>query len=125
MVESIGLVTPEQQMLKMARRSNDWIRRDFPELSKWDLEQHRRAKEMVVASMVYKTLFSLYRHPFTTLFLKHKKHIGSYRNQPHCDKEGNIESNEVIYVNGVDERDGSTIELRKRCPKRKCIAHDF
>ena len=62
-------------MFEMGHISNDWIRWDLPEVTEWELDQHRLTKDMVVGIIEHKALLSLYRYPYQTLFSKHWKQV--------------------------------------------------
>jgi hypothetical protein len=72
-----GLVTPEEEMLDLTRRSDNWIRRDLEEKTLMELQQHKLRKVYSTESPEHKALSALYRYPFQKLFKETWSMIGN------------------------------------------------
>ena len=117
-----GLVTPEDQMLELTRRSDHWVRRDIEERSKLELEQHRVGQTMVQDSPEHKALMCLYRYPRERHFVADFNRISDYCAEPVTDGSGIVVANKVIHV--ATCRVSCMIPIDGRCPRIQCIAFD-
>ena len=82
-----GLVTPEEQMLELTRRSDHWVRRDLEDKAKLELEQHRLGSTMIEGSPEHKALMCLYHHPREKHFLVDWKRKSQYCAVPVYDEK--------------------------------------
>ena len=64
----MGIVTPEQQMIKVSRRLDDWIQHDLEAVTKLEFEQHCLSKNMQPGSIEHKDLFYIYHYPHKMFF---------------------------------------------------------
>ena len=118
----MGILSPEDQLLELVRRSDNWIRRDLTEGSKLEFEQARLSRVLEHGSPEYLAMKSLTRHAFKNMFHQSWKRTQSYRKKPVHDEFNQLTGHE-IYYNDHDQI-SCFISLEGRCPRDDCASFD-
>ncbi len=118
----MGIVPPENQLLEMVKRTDEWTRRDYQLASELELDQARLSRGLSESCMEYKALFALYGYAFNKYFKKSHNRIHLYHKEEVIGDRGILVGHDIIHC----DSDGppTRILLGCRCPKPFCIAYD-
>jgi hypothetical protein len=119
----MGIVSPEQQMYELVKRSDDWIRRDLMEDGELEFEQERLGAAMDKSDPQFKALHALTRYSYNNLFLQRWKRKKDYRVEvlPSLDGDKSIFS--VVHI--TTGKLSSSIVEGCRCDRDECVSWDI
>jgi len=118
----MGIMSPEEHLLKLTERSDQWIKRDLSQRRGWQYKTLSRKSTMVNGSIEMDAIDNLAQYPYETLFISAFQRMDQYTATPDRSEDGVMQGHHVKYNNGW--KPPIFIPLGGRCPRPKCITWD-
>ena len=120
----MGIMSPEEHLLKLTKRSDEWIKRDVTQRGRWNLKSTSRKTKMTPGSIEMDAIDNLAEHPYDKLFLPACNRMNTYTATPNISHEGVPLGHHVKCNDESTSSEAIYILAEGRCPRPKCITWD-